>query len=277
MLGPRGFCDVTWLLTLYCFLGLAFGLLGEAKPLPAVTIGFSYTGSADSIAQAEAKIEPATRTQDTTAKGVLASHAPRATESDPWTFSYSTPDWLPSITVPTYSIPTTFPTAPAWDPFDTSAYSYPTYSYSIPSFSYPTYSYSIPSFSVPTYSYPTVGAGGGGDGGKTDPLAPAMSELGRGAKTSLKKIIGAVVGSVLGFFSFLGGLWAACRRRMRRKKRGAEDDPEKVARHGRAHSAGTVGGVPTLGYQQGYYMPYDQVPLMAGGYPVQVRVAYETF
>ena len=99
-----------------------------------------------------------------------------------------------------------------------------------------------------------------------------MSELGATAKTSLKKIIGAVVGSVLGFFSALGGAWAACRRRMRRKKR-KEEDPEKGARHGRVHSAGTVGGVPTLGYQQEYCVPYDQVPLMAGGHPVQVRLA----
>lgn len=235
---------------------------GEAKPLPVPAAGESGGNPASKAAEAGDKREPAPPTHDPTSIGIPGTLPPTPTEPLPWSFSYSTPDWLPSITVPSYMIPTTPPT----NPFDTYSW-YPSYTYSIPDFSVPAYSYSIPDFSAPVYSFPTAEAG---DGSKKqmEPTMPDMSEVGRAAKMSLKKIIGAVVGSVVGFFSFLGGLWAACKRKMRRKKRNGADDAEKIALHGRTHSVGTVGSIPTLGYHQSY-VPYDQVPLMHVAYPMQ--------
>lgn len=76
---------------------------------------------------------------------------------------------------------------------------------------------------------------------------------------------------MLAFFSFVGGLWAACKGKLRRKRRdGGSEDPEKVALHDHTQSESTVASLPTLGYQP-EYVAQDEVPLMEGGHAAEVR------
>ncbi|KAI0342876.1 hypothetical protein BDW22DRAFT_1357415 [Trametopsis cervina] len=143
-----------------------------------------------------------------------------STSSPSRTVPNTTPPLFPTYSYPSYSYPYPYPTDPYSFSFPT--YSYPTDPFSFPTYSFPTYSYptdpysfSIPSFSVPTYSYPTFnpssGGGGGGGGGSDSSFA-----LPKVRKTSVKTIVGAVVGSVSGFLTLLGGIWAWMKRRARR-------------------------------------------------------------
>lgn len=167
-------------------------------------------------------------------------------------YSYSIPDYY-SYSFPTYSYSIPSITVP---------------SYSIPSFDVPTYSWTAPSITVPDVSYPTAG----GSGGKSTDVLPGTVTTAM-KKINWKKIIGAIVGSVTGFFGLLGGLWAACKRKMRRAGRGGNDE-EKYAGtlYGRVPSE--MGGVGALPYQQnsghGRFGSTVHEPLLAGNYYPQV-------
>lgn len=170
------------------------------------------------------------------------------------TASFSDPFAVPtySFSIPTYSY--SFPTYSFSIP--TYSYSFPAYSYSFPTYSYsfPIYSYSAPnySYSYPTYSYPipTFDPGSSSGGGSSFTSSARR-------RTSPRTVIGAVVGSVLGFLSILGGIWAAIKRRARR----AMGKPET----GTGEKPPVVVGsnVPSLGYAQ----PFEQAPLLSASAP----------
>ena len=181
-------------------------------------------------------------------------------------YSYSIPDYYSfptySYSIPSYSIP-----------------SFPAYSYSIPSYSFdiPTYSWTAPSITVPDVSYPTSGGGGsgGGSGNKnTDPFPEIASTM---KKINWKKIGGAIAGSVVGFFSLLGGLWAGCKRKMCRGKRRG-NDTEKYAGTSYGPVPTELGGVGTLPHQQpsghGRFGSTVHEPLLPGGYYAQVSLVF---
>jgi hypothetical protein len=143
-------------------------------------------------------------------------------------FEYSVPTWtIPSITVPSIDIPTRVPL-----------------SITVPS-------YSMPNWSAPSMTAPT-GGGAGGDGGgggsdnKGDKM-PDLSGVGQKANTSLKKIIGTIAGSITAFLSFVGGIWTAIKRKMKKKSDSSGDiEANKFGKDEFGHT------LPFLGYQLGH-------------------------
>lgn len=139
----------------------------------------------------------------------------------PTTSSASTANPFSLVTLPTYSYPEyTWPTY-SYPDYTWPTYSYPDYTYAWPTYSYPDYTYptySYPDYTWPTYTYPTPtfhsgedggDFGGGGGGGSSNFELPKMRRV------NVKTVIGAVVGSVAGFFALIGGIWAGLKRRAR--------------------------------------------------------------
>ncbi|EKM58269.1 uncharacterized protein PHACADRAFT_252472 [Phanerochaete carnosa HHB-10118-sp] len=133
-----------------------------------------------------ARREPAPKTQDSAPTDFSISAPAVPTYSFP-SYSYSMPDWLSSITDPSYSIPPDyFSATSSCDSFDTLIGTCLT-----------------PDIPMPTYSFPIPDSGGDGGKKNADSVVPNISEVGHAMKTSLKKIIGVVVGSVLGLFGLV--------------------------------------------------------------------------
>jgi hypothetical protein len=118
-----------------------------------------------------------------------------------------------------------------------------------------------PNIAVPSYSTPdrlepsiTAPAGGGASGsvGGSDDKAgkmPNLTSVGQKVKHSFKKLVGAIIVGVMAFLSFVGGMWAAIRRKVKKKFKNSNSNGDiEVDKSDKYESGHTL---PLLEYQPG--------------------------